>query len=72
MAAATDSMVDIRRAMLATLAALARQGHSPGAILAVCHAQTLALVMEEFGPDAAMHLCQRAAERIAEIAQETR
>jgi hypothetical protein len=72
MAAATDGLVEIRRAMLAATAALARQGHSPAAILAVAHAQTLAIVMEMFGPDAAMHLCERAAERIAEIAREFR
>jgi hypothetical protein len=72
MAAASDSLVEIRRALLEAQAALQARGHSPAAVLAVCHAQTLALVSEQFGPDAAMHLCQRAAERIAEIAREIR
>jgi hypothetical protein len=72
MAAATDGLVEIRRALLEAQAALQARGHSPAAVLAVSHAQSLALVSELFGTDAAMHLCQRAAERIAAISQEFR
>jgi hypothetical protein len=72
MAPTAERLAEIRGELLATMAALQGKGHSPAAILAVCHAQALALVMEEFGPDAAMHLCERAAERIAEIAREFR
>jgi cobalamin biosynthesis protein CbiD len=62
-----DKPADIRRELLAMLAALQGKGHSPAAILAVAHAQSLALVLELYGPDAAMHLCQRAAERIRAV-----
>jgi len=53
-----DKPADIRRELLAMLAALQGKGHSPAAILAVAHAQSLALVLELYGPDAAMHLAE--------------
>jgi len=72
MAAATDGLVEIRRALLAAMAALQARGHSPAAVLAVAHAQSLALVQDTFGTTAAVRLCERAAERIAEISQNCR